>query len=494
MSFTIRNIIQLLVVLAFTTLIVLSPSVHFIKYIHFNDCQRVLQLLLLALVLIDGVVVGFNKNSLISINHKIQVGFFLLLALGIASSIRATEPRYAAIEMTLFAALCYLALFVAHLYVDHKDKFIKYLTYALWASIVLYMVSFYTGYITAMVFKKTLVWPYPFYGFSNIRLFQQYQLWTLGLICLPLLAFDLKKNTRLWLYFALTCWWVLLFYAASRGVILSWIAAMMMTALIYKKLAWPFLRIQLTTAFAGLCAYQALFKMIPSWIASTSIVATNVAASNAIITNTIFRNTVSDRIDLWKVASVMVSNFPFLGVGPMHFYLYNTFGAHPHNSVIQVAAEWGLPATVIMLAILGYGFYYWVKKFNANKLKAETQLNSCLAMILFFTIIANAAYSLVDGVIVMPISQVLMFTMIGLMIGQYVEKTKLVMNVASIKFKLRFRAVFAGIVLVLMVLSTMPELVRGLTSSNRILSAGERAFSTEPGVNPRIWMQQKRGH
>lgn len=476
---------QILVVLAYLVLITFSPSIHFINYIDFHDCQRVIQLLLLELVLLDGIFIGLKKTSMMPVNHKVRLGFFALLALAITSAVLSKEPRYAVIEVSIFAALCYLAMFVARMFGEHREKFIRQLTYVLWASIVLYMVSFYTGYITAMVSKKALAWPYPFYGFSNIRLFQQYQLWSLGLICLPLLAFDLKKNILLWLYFALTCWWVLLFYAASRGVTLGWLVAMLMTAIVYKKLAWPFLRMQLINALTGLCSYLLLFKAIPTWLAST--------LARKVVTSTVFRDTFTDRTDLWKVALVMIKNFPSLGVGPMHFYFYNAFGTHPHNSVLQIASEWGLPATLVILAIVGYSFYCWMKKFNANQLETSTNLNSNLAIILFFTTIANGAYSLVEGVIVMPISQVLMFTMIGLMIGQYTEKTWFVTDNNLVKRKFRFRPVFASIVLVLLVLSTMPELVRGLTSYDRVMFSYERAFSMAPHtINPRIWMQQRR--
>ena len=483
---SISSITKALSILAFITLITFSPSISFINYIDYHDCQRIIQLLLLGLVLIDAIFLNFSKSGLIPINNNIRLGFFGLLALSTASTAHAITPRYAIIEISIFAALCYLALFVARLYRENGEIFVKYLTYALWASILLYMTSFYTGYITALAVKKPLIWPSPFYGFSNIRLFQQYQLWGLGLICLPLLAFDLSKNVRFWLQFALACWWVLLFYAASRGVTLSWIIAIVATAIVYKKIAWGFLRIQLITAFAGLCAYQLLFKTIPNLLTSSAL------ASNAVVTSTIFRDTFSDRTDLWKAAYVMIENFPLLGVGPMHFYFYNTFGTHPHNSVLQIASEWGLPATGIILALTAYCFYCWLKKFNASQLDTNTKLDKNLSIILFFTIISGSSYSLVEGVIVMPISQVLMFTIIGLMIGQYAEKTLLTINTESNKFRPRFRPAFALFVLVFMASSTMPELIRGITSDNRILSSGERPFSTGPGINPRIWMQQRR--
>jgi hypothetical protein len=145
-----------------------------------------------------------------------------------------------------------------------------------------------------------------------------------------------------------------------------------------------------------------------------------------------------------------------------------------------------------MLAIVGYGFYCWMKKFNAHQLQNTAKLDSNLTIVLFFTIVASGAYSLVEGVIVMPISQVLMFTMIGLMIGQYISGSWYPSTVEPQR-KLHFRPILAGITLIFLVLSVIPELGRGLTSTNRVMAPSERAFAMAPDtINPRIWMQQRR--
>ena len=480
---------QKLVVIAYIVLITFSPSIHFISYIAFHDCQRILQLLLLSLVLIDAIYMKLNQESDISISPQIKLALFTLLGLAALSSARSIEPRQAIIEVTIFVSLCYLAFFVARLYRISPKNFIICLTYAILSSVILYLISFYVGYITAISVKKAIIWPAPFFGFNNIRLFQQYQLWGLGLISLPLLAFDLKKIMRIWLYVALVAWWVLLFYAASRGVTLGWLLAMLVTAIVYRNAAWSFLKIQLITSLSGLVVYFLLFHFVPLWIAPHI---SGTDASSIIVSSTIFRDTTYDRIDLWKVAYVMIKNFPLLGVGPMHFYYYNSFGTHPHNSLLQLASEFGLPAALIMVWIVGNCAYFWYKRFNASRLQFEPKLNANLAIILFFTMIANGAYSLVEGVIVMPISQVLMFTMIGLMIGQYTSGN-LQTDITVQKNNFRFRPFFAVVVLILMSLSVMPEILRGLTSYERYYQPGEQAFSMGPGViNPRIWMQQRR--
>ena len=168
----------------------------------------------------------------------------------------------------------------------------------------------------------------------------------------------------------------------------------------------------------------------------------------------------------------------------MHYAWYNPSNGHPHNSLLQLAAEFGLPATIIILSIAGYSIYCWLKKFNVHSLQTASSSDSNLAILLFFTIITNAAYSLVDGVIVTPISQVLMFTMIGLMIGFYYDG-QLTADNKLIKKQYQFRPIFAAIVLAAMVWSIMPELVRGLSGNEKGFSMGYSA------AGPRFWHETK---
>ena len=139
----------------------------------------------------------------------------------------------------------------------------------------------------------------------------------------------------------------------------------------------------------------------------------------------------------------------------MHFAWYSNTNAHPHNSVLQLMAEWGLPAALLILAVTGYGLLCWLRKFNIDNLQHKTKLDCNLAIALIFTVMCSFAYSLVDGVIVMPISQVLMFTIIGLMIGYYTKD-----NVTEVKRKSVFMPIFAAITLVALIWSTLPEILQ----------------------------------
>lgn len=463
------KLIQFIAISSYIALITFQPSLQiWPKYIiWFQDRQRLLELLLITFVLIYAVLNKTIAKNAIQVNLKLRYALFTLLLVSIVSSLLAISPRHAFIEISVFAGLCYLSIFVAEQLLNDKEVFTKRFIYVLWASVVLYMISFYSGYITATIFKTPLTWPFPFTGFTNIRAFNQYQLWSIGLLSLPLLTFGSQNYiTRIFLNTALILWWVLLFYSASRGVLAAWLVGAIITLAIYRKLAWSFLKLQLFQLTSGYIAYYLLFKIIP------------IAYQSSIVTNTIIRETTNDRLALWNLAFTLVKNFPFFGAGPMGYAWYSQTNGHPHNSLLQLASEWGLLATFIILAITGYGIYHWLRKLSPSRLATQPKLTIHLTIILFFTVITNAAYSLVDGVVVMPISQVLMFTIIGLMIGLYLSSDKVTTSKDS-----RFRPVFAGVVLFTMLWSTYPEIARGLSGHEKGFSIGHTA------IGPRFWRE-----
>ena len=458
----------------FIGLISLSPSLKLIPQslflTNFHDDKRLIELMLISLILLHSLTFKYQIH-IYTTNQSIHYITYLLITLATISSWLALSPRHAFIEVSLFAGLIYLALFVARLYLENNSLFTRLIIYAFWMSIFLCMFSFYTGYIVATISFTPLQWPAPLTGFTNIRSFNQYQLWTLGLIILPLLTFNFKNTyTCYWLHLGLSTWWILLFYSASRGALLAWFIGLLITAVVYRELAWPFIRLQLIYISTGFLSYQTLFNLIP------------YLRGSAVVTGTIMRDTTSDRIELWSQSLNLIQNHPMLGVGPMHFAWHNhtSASAHPHNSVLQLMAEWGLPATFLILCIAGYGLFCWLKKFNNTTLQTETKLNRNLAIVLFFTIATNATYSLVDGVIVMPISQVMMFTFIGLMLGFYSSG-----NTITVIKKSFFKPIFACIVLVALVWSTLPEILQSASGSEKRFSMGYTASG------PRIWLELK---
>lgn len=469
----IPKILEFAIFAVFIGLIGISPSLKVIPEIltpmSLHDCQRIIELFFICLLLIESI---YNKkNNYLCVSKPVRYGAYTVAILTIISSYLALSVRHALIEISLIAGLCYMAFYIARLYCENSSQLIKRLTYVIWGGILLSMTAFYVGYITAIVFKTPVTWPGPITGFNNIRFFNQYQLWTLGIITLPLLAFYFKNaQMRFWLYLGLIFWWVLLFHSTSRGAVLSWGLGIFITALIYRNLAWPFIRIQLIGITGGLLLYQLLFVLIP------------FLRNTAVITGTIIRDTISDRLALWSQSLQLIQNHPIFGVGPMNFAWYSPISAHPHNSLLQIMSEWGLPASLVLVAIVFYGIRSWLKKFNMTSLQTQTIYDRSLAIILFFTAVTNATYSLVDGVIVMPISQVMMFTFIGLMLGYYHHKPKSRM-VANKSYATS--RIFSVIILATLIWSTLPEILQNASGNEKRFSIGYTA------LGPRLWLEFK---
>lgn len=465
-------ITQMFTITLFLFLIVFSLNYSLLPYQPGYDEKRIIELLIISIALLWNILDGMSTEHVSpSWKIKIRCAIFVLITLSGVSAFLSASPRHAVLEICLFAGLFYLSLFTAGLWREYRLTLVQWLVYAIMLGAIFYMVGFFTGYLASFLEAIPLRWPEPFFGFSNIRAFNQYQLWTLTLLCLPLLGFNIERTgIRCWLFVVLTGWWVLLFVSASRGVLLAWLLAMPVTAAVYRQIAWPLLRLQLTSFIMGLSCYGLLFHLVPSFLVGGVLTRPE----------SVLRNTTYDRISLWKQACSMIQTHPWFGVGPMHYAWYpNEIAAHPHNSLLQLAAEWGLPATLLMLILAGYGVFCWLKRLNPTSLKAAPELDQHLAVALFFTLVANACYSLVDGVIVMPLSQVMMAGIIGLMLGFY--------NNDSTQFEVVSKnlvhQLFASVVLVALVWSVLPELLPRMLGNEQIIPIGYQT------MGPRFWQE-----
>ena len=391
----------------------------------------------------------------------------LVVALGCVSAYLSPAPRYALQEVSLFCGLFFLSGFTASLWGKYAESLLKNLVYSVLLGAILYMIGFYTGYVASYLENIPLKFPEPFFGFSNIRAFNQFQLWTLALLSLPILSFNIQRRCLRWgLYLSLVAWWVLYFYSGSRGVIVAWLSAMLVTAGVYRQLSRPLLVLQLQGAASGLLIYGLLFQYL------TTADPGKIASQSALRTQT------NDRAYLWQQAWEMLGNHPWFGIGPMHYAWYpNYIAAHPHNSLLQLAAEWGLPATIIILLIFALGIYRWLSRFNADSLLEESEFRRNLLVTLFFTLVANSIYSLFDGVIVMPLSQLMLAVVVGLMLGIFSNQPYL----ADMPAKLTPHRIFAGMVLIALVWSVLPDVLPRVCYRNDLIDNRYHV------AGPRFW-------
>ena len=450
--------------------IVIAPSINIVPLVvNSYDEKRVLEILLVIIVLLhkmaDGRhIQGYGYSSL-----------FLLLLLFVSSCF-ASFPRLAFLNVALFVGLFFFVDFVKNVWLKNASQTLNYVVVAACLSAFLFIISgdilnLIMGYLTGF---HEMIWTpgrSPFYRFTNVRFFNQYQLFLFPLIATPLIVDvpALSKYKKM-IFGLLVCWWTLLFLTGGRGAPIAIIAAILVSFLVYRRESISFLKIQGLAALVGILAYT----FLNNFVYTSSV-------------STILRPGVSRRLELWDRAVDLIVQNPFFGVGGMHYaWPHNYLSNHPHNSFLQIASEWGLPAALTALGLFFYSLFCWVRRFNYKTVSERNgKANSQVVVVLFCSLLAGAIYSLVSGVIVMPLSQTIAALVIGLMLGVYqsvdAEKASFPTKTGKkeLSNKIYLSRLFAGITLAIFVWTATPSVLP------RILDG--KAFITRCFKNPRFW-------
>jgi O-antigen ligase len=375
------------------------------------DLWRVMQIALLVTVASAFVLVpavgGPMRECFHELPGRARLALGAAAALGLASSLLSVRPLYALRELALVALLFLTTLAVAAATRALGERAPRTVAQAVALSAV-----FYVTLLLAVV----VVDPWnmrewarsPFVGYANPRFFGQLQSWTIPLIVLP--ALDPRGTpplARAAFWLAPAGWWMLFFLSGSRAPALSLAVALAATLACFGRRALPWLAAQGAALAVGVAAYA----FIPGYGVSSQ---TGVAAAVARgVTDT-------GRGALWGRAAALAESHPWLGVGPGNYSYFRAppgavaragFSAHPHNAVLQWAAEWGVPATLLLLGVLLWGMWSWVR---ARRREAGSD---SVAVALTTAMLAAIVHSFLDGMNVMPIPQTLGAIVVGLALG-----------------------------------------------------------------------------
>ena len=144
----------------------------------------------------------------------------------------------------------------------------------------------------------------------------------------------------------------------------------------------------------------------------------------------------SGREVIWTAAIGFFRENLLFGIGPMHFAYYaNAVAAHPHNAVLQFMAEWGIPAALLFTVVFaagGLAFARWVRRATAGS-DAQAGLT---AVALLAALAGAAAQAMVDGIMVMPVSQTLLALICGWAMGSYFTVRSSVARYAALEKRL----------------------------------------------------------
>jgi O-antigen ligase len=325
-----------------------------------------------------------------------------VLVFGAFSASLALHPLWAAAELALLVACVGISVFVFCLmseFGDNADLVLGGLLRLLLAGMVF---QFYVTFISAMAHADLYFSPWSLLdGFSNVRFEGQFLT-----IVVPLLGARLflpegasvryPRGLDMFLMVSLAS---MVFVAGTRGTIAAWLAVSVMFWGLKGGGRDAAKRMLLAMAAGFVLAWLILYTV--SWV-------NGQAADYRFAGEQVFG--LSLREILWKDAWAKIVEFPWLGIGPMHFAsLKNPVANHPHQAMLQIASEWGLPVFFMIMAVVSV----WLLKIFGEVRSGDGKVGADLRWVLLFAVLSSMVQSMVDGVLVMPYPQLWLAITVG---------------------------------------------------------------------------------
>ncbi|MCW5603758.1 MAG: O-antigen ligase family protein [Burkholderiales bacterium] len=472
------------IVLAVAAFVFLAPNVDLATALQWHDGQRLGQLLLLGVVLL---LLGAPHNLRATANVWICLrpwarwAWLMALALGLVSSVLAALPRWALLEWGLLCLLLMGVFAVAAQRRTCGEKLDGWLVLLFYAAATAYAVSSAVVYMTMLLAGPAYGQAFNvlelYHGFSNVRFFGYLQTMLLPFLLLPAMWWGTTLTRRILLWSVPIAWWMLVIGSGSRGTWVALLVGMIAVLLFAGRPGRYWVRWQLAALVGGGVCYGLFVLLLPQWLAQPAVY---LHRSGEIMS-------LSLREILWTEALQFSWQQPWLGIGPMHYaHVAARVAAHPHNAVLQWLAEWGIPAALLMTtlcATAGLVFAGHVRRVvqagTANRVLVQVPLLAALA--------GAAAQSMVDGILVMPVSQTLLVLLCGWAMGLYFEERR-----CTAQGSVSVRWVMAAVTLaaaILVAWGVAPEIGHIAEREQAYLTAHPPENPALPNLMPRFWTQ-----
>lgn len=255
--------------------------------------------------------------------------------------------------------------------------------------------------------------------YSNIRMLGYVSTWLLPLLAWPLLWPQTTPHLRAAAWGMLGLWWYMVLFSGTRGAWLGMGVAIAAAACL-GPLARSWAAVQFKGLLGGLALYAGVWLMVTPWLGNTTESVLTNRVNDSLKASTVL----SAREHLLQQSWAMITERPWLGHGPMHFAdVPIAIAAHPHNSVLQIATEWGLPAALLFVGLMAATLYSGARALREAQYSSRV-LNGAppTAVCAYFGIAATACQSLVNGNLSEPNSQLWMVMTLGLWIGTQTQR------------------------------------------------------------------------
>lgn len=375
-----------------------------------HDLQRAMQIAIGLCAVLYGLSVARVERL---VDRPTALGLALIIGLGLVSSTLAHQPLWALAEVALFVSCGAIAVAFALLRRQGGEPLDRALIMVVVLLCLIKSIQYvYAGALAFTSGERTLDPDLLLSGFSNKRFYGQFQTFTLPLLALPLLIPNLSRSLKGAVFALLCVWWLIAIGGGTRGTWLGMGAAGVVLAVLgpwgRRWLGW-----QLAAVFGGLLLYWLVFTVLAGYLG----IELTSGASDRLTTS------LSGRGPIWWQGWHMLTERPWLGFGPMHFAdITNRIAAHPHQAILQWASEWGVPSAlcVAVLAWRAGWATFCVLRERALRVERADLLRLCL----FAALVGALVQSMVDGVIVMPNSQVWLALVVGWLMALHVWRTR----------------------------------------------------------------------
>jgi O-antigen ligase len=370
------------------------------------DNSRLLQLFSLSVLCLLALAIPALRDEVARMvvggRGLVRSGLYVLALLALASGLRAALPGMALQELALLLLLGFFTLTGVALATANRTLVDRLLLLAFQGSALVFMILFWIAHLAARETGQTFEWIHPFVTFANVRHFSQFQAYSLPVLVIPIAFVSLPWRWRVAAYLLAAHWWALQFAVGTRAVWFAGGCSALLLLLLLRRDAFPFLKsLGFAVAGGGL-----VYLTLDAFVFADAPGLADVGRRGF---------DTSKRAELWANALAMVRDDPFLGVGPMHFSFRNfEWAAHPHNTMLQLAAEYGLPVATITLALVASLVWECVRWARSASLAEDRLFNTGLLAALLMGLLD----ALVSGNTLMPVSQMSLFILMGWVIGR----------------------------------------------------------------------------
>lgn len=463
------------------TLLVLAAMATGFLWSSGHDGQRCVELMLLVLLCPFMLARADMAGQLAWMSRPARCCLAVFFVLGLVSALSAFSLRHAIYEWSILLLLAMMAALVAAELRRSGAAALQTVLRCLVVIGLLHLLRVALMYSAAMASGVRIDMHTLAVGFSNARFFNHAQTVLLPLVILLFLQAPAGSAWRRAAFVLATWWWAFIFVSEARASVLGLGAACAIVFALRRAHALAFLKAMVLTAIAGAALYVVAFILLPMLAGLASI-----GNPSGVVTRTA-ADPSSGRTLLWKLALQLVSQHPWLGVGPHHFahegaILY--YGAHPHDALLQIAAEWGIPALLCLLGAVTLGARALVRCG-----RDIAQVDLCSQQILVCLMAACAATyvdGLFSGVLVMPQSQLSIALVVGCTAGWVRSRdTAAPALTPPVPMPMRLPgAAIAAAALCTLAWSVAPDFLRH--------AKGEEATPAEKAINnkgnwPRLW-------